>query len=347
MKNQTPNTLALYVALLVSFLTTAPVVFISFFLYEKFNWLLPVTLSLISFLVTYFLFRYTVNKFIYEKIKLVYKTIHQLKLGQKKALKKKIETGDDIISDVNNEVISWAKDKKEEIDELKKMEEYRREFIGNLAHELKTPVFNVQGYISTLIDDEADEMLRKKYLENAEKNIERMINLIHDLDMVSKFESENLPLEIEKIDITALAKEAMELQEMKAKEKGIRLIFKEPYNPIYVMADANSIRQVITNLIVNSVAYGNIGGTTKLGFYDMDENILVEVADDGPGIAEAHLPRLFERFYRVDKSRSRNQGGTGLGLAIVKHIIEAHRQTIHVRSKEGKGATFSFTLKKA
>lgn len=169
MKNQTPNTLALYVALLVSFLTTAPVVFISLFLYEKFNWLLPVTLSLISFLVTYFLFRYTVNKFIYEKIKLVYKTIHQLKLGQKKALKKKIETGDDIISDVNNEVISWAKDKKEEIDELKKMEEYRREFIGNLAHELKTPVFNVQGYISTLIDDEADEMLRKKYLENARR----------------------------------------------------------------------------------------------------------------------------------------------------------------------------------
>ena len=230
------------------------------------------------------------------------------------------------------------------------MEAYRREFIGNLAHELKTPIFNIQGYISTLIDEEesTDEeaSIRQKYLNNAEKNIERMISLIHDLDTVSRLESGTTQLEIEKFDIVYMAREILEMQEIRAQEKNIRLQLKENYAPIYVYGDINSIKQVLTNLVVNSIIYGNENGSTRVSFFDMDENILVEVADDGPGISEEHLSRLFERFYRVDKSRSRNQGGTGLGLAIVKHIIEAHRQTINVRSKPGKGATFSFTLKK-
>lgn len=320
-------------------------------LFGTFHWLFPLVVFITSFSATYVAFRYTVNKFIYEKIKLVYKTIHQLKLGQKKAgLKKKIETGEDIIADVNREVLEWASTQTKEIDELKNMEAYRREFIGNLAHELKTPIFNIQGYISTLIDDdtlsETDPAIAKKYLMNAEKNIERMINLIHDLDTVSKLESGTIHLEMERFDIVEVAREVMELQEMRAKERNIKVILKENYSPIYVLGDIHSIRQVMTNLVVNSIVYGNEGGNTKISFYDMDENILTEVADDGPGISEEHLARLFERFYRVDKSRSRNQGGTGLGLAIVKHIIEAHRQTINVRSKTGKGATFAFTLKK-
>lgn len=318
--------------------------------FGDFHWLFSLIIFVTAFGTTYVAFRYTVNKFIYDKIKLVYKTIHQLKLGQKKAgLKKKIETGEDIIADVNREVLEWANDQSKEISNLKNMEAYRREFIGNLAHELKTPIFNIQGYISTLIDEDEDSgesSLNQKYLRNAEKNVERMINLIHDLDTVSKLESGTIHLEFERFDIVDVAREVLELQEMRAKERNIKILIKENYTPIYVLGDINSIRQVLTNLVVNSIIYGNEGGTTKISFYDMHENILTEVADDGPGISEEHLSRLFERFYRVDKSRSRNQGGTGLGLAIVKHIIEAHRQTINVRSKPGKGATFSFTLKK-
>lgn len=350
MKNETPHSLAIYVAAIISVSVTLVVVMSAAAFFRTFHWLFPIVVFVTGFGITYIAFRYTVNRFIYDKIKLVYKTIHQLKLGQKKGLKKKIETGEDIIADVNREVLEWANDQSKEIDDLKNMEAYRREFIGNLAHELKTPIFNIQGYISTLIDEEEmsdeDADIRQKYLRNAEKNIERMINLIHDLDTVSKLESAMIHLEIEKFDIVEVAKEVLELQEMRAKERNIRIQLKEPYTPIYVMGDINNIRQVLTNLVVNSIIYGNEGGSTKISFYDMDENILTEVADDGPGISEEHLSRLFERFYRVDKSRSRNQGGTGLGLAIVKHIIEAHRQTINVRSKLGKGATFSFTLKK-
>jgi len=351
LKNETPHSLAIYVAGIVSVLLTLVVVMAVAAFFGTFHWLFPIVVFCTGFSVTYLSFRYTVNRFIYDKIKLVYKTIHQLKLGQKKAgLRKKIETGEDIIADVNREVVEWANDQSREIDDLKKMEAYRREFIGNLAHELKTPVFNIQGYISTLIDEEdpgdAEANIRQKYLRNTEKNIERMISLIQDLDTVSRLESGATQLDIERFDIAEMAREIMEMQEMRAKERNIRLQLKENYTPIYVMGDINSIKQVFTNLVVNSIIYGNEGGTTKISFYDMDENILTEVADDGPGISEEHLPRLFERFYRVDKSRSRNQGGTGLGLAIVKHIMEAHRQTINVRSKPGKGATFAFTLKK-
>ncbi len=350
MKNETPHSLSLYVAGVVSVLLTAISVSLVSVFFDTFHWLFPVCIFLSSLAVSYLSFRYTVNKFIYDKIKLVYKNIYQLKLGPKKiGLKKKIETGEDIIADVNREVVEWANDKSREIDDLKKLEAYRREFIGNLAHELKTPVFNMQGYVSTLIEEEEEDQdpeLRRRYLRNAEKNIERMINLIQDLDTVSRLESGAAQLEMEKFDIVDMAREVIELQEIRAREKGIRLSLKENYSPIWVIGDVNNIRQVLTNLVVNSIVYGNTNGNTRISFYDMDENVLTEVADDGPGIDEEHLPRLFERFYRVDKSRSRNQGGTGLGLAIVKHILEAHRQTINVRSKPGKGATFSFTLKK-
>lgn len=355
MKSNSPSSLALYVAFTSSVIITLFLLLSLWLLEVEMPWQLPVIVLGISFFTIFFLFRFTVNRFIYDKIKLVYKTIHQLKLGQKKNLRKKLEDGENVIDDVNREVVEWAADKTKEIDNLKKMEAYRREFIGNLAHELKTPIFNIQGYITTLLDEDEEnaqelspeEKMRVRYLKNAEKNIERMINLVHDLDTVSRLESGDMPLVIEKFDIVELATDVIDMLEKRAVDKNIQLQLRENYAPIYVLADQNTIRQVFTNLLVNSIIYGNENGNTRISFFDMHENILIEVADNGPGITEEHLPRLFERFYRVDKSRSRNMGGTGLGLAIVKHIIEAHRQTINVRSAVGKGATFSFTLKKA
>lgn len=353
-KKGSPNSIALYVALICSFIVTVFTILAM--------WLIGTTIQIsilgiilvLCFSSVFLILRYYINQFIYEKIKLIYKTIHDLKLGQKKTLKQKLDDGVDVIEDVNREVVEWAADREKEIDSLKQMEAYRREFIGNLAHELKTPVFNIQGYVATLLEElregglgEENKELQLRYLNNADKNIERMISLIDDLDTVSRLESGNMPLNLERFNIVSLAQDVMDMLEKRAADKQIHLHLKELYNPIYVKADQNTIRQVFTNLLVNSIIYGNEKGLTKVSFFDMGENILVEVADNGPGISEENLPRLFERFYRIDKSRSRNSGGTGLGLAIVKHIIEAHKQTIHVRSAIGKGSTFSFTLKKA
>jgi two-component system phosphate regulon sensor histidine kinase PhoR len=192
-----------------------------------------------------------------------------------------------------------------------------------------------------------DTEIAEKYLQNAEKNVERMISLIEDLDTIHKLESGRIHMDVERLDLVSLTGDVFELLEMKARQKNVRLMFKDTYSaPMYVRADRNALRQILTNLLVNSISYGNDNGQTKVSFYDMDDRMLIEVSDDGPGIAEEHLNRLFERFYRVDRSRSRNQGGSGLGLSIVKHLVEAHGQTIHARSLPGKGSTFSFTMEK-
>ena len=277
-----------------------------------------------------------------------------MKLGKKKeTLKKKLESGEDIISDVKKEVEEWEKDKTAEIESLKREERFRREFIGNLAHELKTPIHIIQGFISTLQDEpDMDKTTRQKFVEKASKNVDRMINLINDLDVISQLESRQVQLDLDKIHIVKLAEEVIESLELRARERNIRLYIKHDNLPDpYVWADAANLKQVIVNLIINSIVYGNQNGSTKICFFDMGDHVLVEVADDGPGIAEEHISRIFERFYRIDKSRSRNMGGTGLGLSIVKHILEAHvqlagAQPISVRSELGKGATFSFALLK-
>jgi len=349
MRNITPRQLSLYSALILTGVV-ACILLINFYVtLNQWRVVLLLLSVLIVFSLSYYIFKTALERFIYRKIKLIYKTIHQLKLKtQSDRLKQRIKKSPDIISEVNDEVLIWARDKKDEIDELKKLEEYRKEFIGNLSHELKTPIFNIQGYLSTLIDGGLeDREIAEKYLLSAEKNVERMISLVEDLDTIHKLESGRMHLEFEKFDVVALSREVTEMLELKARAKNVTITYKEDYkSPIWVYADKNSIKQVFTNLIVNSIVYGNENGHTKISFYDMDENILCEVADDGPGIEEKHLPRLFERFYRVDKSRSRHQGGTGLGLSIVKHIIEAHQQTINVRSTVGRGSTFSFTLRK-
>ncbi len=348
-RNATPKQISFYVSVLVTILLVTLFTIANYFVFKAVNFWLVGGSALVIFLLTYFAFNIALESFIYRRIKLIYKSIHQLKIkNQKDDLKNRIKDSEDIISDVNNDVLEWAQDKKEEIDELKQLEEYRKEYIGNLSHELKTPIFNIQGYITTLIDGGAeDQEMRDKYLQNAERNVERMISLVEDLDTIHKLESGRMNLEMEKFDVVKLGKEVLDLMEMKAQQRKIQLAFKEEYSkPFWVYADKHGIKQVFTNLVVNSIVYGNEGGTTKISYYDMDENILVEVADDGPGIDEKHLSRLFERFYRVDKSRSRHQGGTGLGLSIVKHILESHQQSISVRSTVGRGSTFSFTLRK-
>ena len=231
---------------------------------------------------------------------------------------------------------------------MKKMEVYRREFLGNVSHELKTPLFNLQGFILTLMDGGIhDPHVNVDFLQKSQKNIERMITIVEDLEVISRLETGEATPMLSNFSITALAREVMEFLEPTASENQIKLLFAAEYNDnMMVRADKEKIRTVLTNLMLNSIKYGKDGGRTKVSFYDMDENYLIEISDNGVGIEEQHISRLFERFYRVDKHRSRAQGGSGLGLAIVKHIIEAHDQTINVRSAPGVGSTFSFTLKK-
>ncbi len=260
------------------------------------------------------------------------------------------ELKDKHVEDIGEELTAWADTNDKEIARLKETEQFRKQYLGNVAHELKTPIFNIQGYISTLLDGGLeDDLINRKYLERAEKSIDRLINIVNDLDTISKLESNMNRLNLERFDAVALAKEIAEQTEMEADKKQIRVLVKGAENlpsPFWVLADKHYIGQVLVNLIINSIHYGKEGGVTRIHFRDMLDKILVEVEDNGQGIGKEDIPRVFERFYRTDKGRSRDQGGTGLGLAIVKHIVEAHGERISVRSELGVGSTFSFTLKK-
>lgn len=307
-------------------------------------WLKLLMLFALTGLCGFLLSSFLIRDFISFRIRTLYKTLYNVKQQRDEPLNLPV-TGDDLISQMQREVADWMKNRSSELEDLKKLETYRREFLGNVSHELKTPIFNIQGYITTLLDGGLeDEQINRNYLQRAEKSVERMIAIIDDLEAISRLESGELTLEPEEFDIADLMREVMDAQEMKAGNRGIALKFRENYKPVRVFADKQRIRQVLTNLTTNSIKYGKQDGQTEVRFYDMDDHVLVEVADNGIGIAREHLPRLFERFYRVDKGRSRDQGGTGLGLAIVKHILEAHGQNINVRSTEGVGSTFSFTL---
>ena len=302
-----------------------------------------------SFVTSFLVFYYLIEKYIYSKIKLIYKLIHNLKLGNdlRDALGEHISN--DPINDVEQEVKEWAKEKKTEIDELKRQEKFRREFLSNISHEFKTPLFAIQGYIDAITDDELeDKDMAMQFLQKASRNVDRLSYLINDLDEISKLESGEIPINYTKFKISELIKEVFEGLEMKAKKHQIKMVFKQKYDePVNVVADREKIRQVLVNLIDNSFKYGNEGGTTSVSLFELHDQVLIEVTDDGIGIEEKHLPRLFERFFRTELSRSRQIAGSGLGLAIVKHIVEAHQQTINVRSTEGLGSTFGFTLQKA
>jgi two-component system phosphate regulon sensor histidine kinase PhoR len=294
------------------------------------------------------LFHYTLDRFIYSKVRLIYKSIRSQKIPSKE--KERRPTRTDTLDHVYQEVEDWNKTKSLEIAELRRMADYRREFLGNISHELKAPIFNIQGYVLTLLDGGLeDPSINKDYLLRTETSINRLIAIVEDLETISKLEAGELKLNLVKLDVAALAREVVDFLEIKAKKRKNTLFFNQQYEkPILIIADKDQLRQVFINLIDNAMKYGHPQkGSTKISFFDMDEHILAEVTDNGTGMETAELMRIFERFYRTDKGRSREQGGTGLGLAIVKHIIEAHEQTINVRSTPGVGTTFAFTLKKA
>lgn len=348
MSEITPKRLALNLAILLSVMAGVTFLLFEVIVINRYFWILVTGAFIVLVIVQYLILRYALERFIYDRIKLVYKAIHKQKLNKDDKKGQITSIHGDIIGKVNEEVENWANERKEEIDELKKMEVYRREFLGNVSHELKTPLFNMQGFILTLMDGGIhDPKVNVDFLEKSQKNIERMITIVEDLEVISRLETgEATPL-LSNFSITMLVRDVMEFLEPKASERNIKLLFAAEYNDtMMVRADKEKIRTVVTNLILNSVKYGTPGGRTKVSFYDMDENYLIEISDNGVGIEEKHISRLFERFYRVDKHRSRAEGGSGLGLAIVKHIIEAHDQTINVRSAPGIGSTFSFTLKK-
>ncbi|GAB5557793.1 MAG: ATP-binding protein [Schleiferiaceae bacterium] len=311
---------------------------------------IPVLLSayaaLVVGLLTFFTVRFAIHSFIYQKIKILFKTIHELKVGNEVDEDNLAKTTD--LAEVDKEVKEWAKERNSEIAQLKERENYRREFIGNVSHELKTPIFNIQGYLLTLIDGGIDDPnINVKYIKRANKSVERMINLIQDMDTINMLEQGRIDIQWSQFDIIALVRDVYEVLESKATKRGIELsIPTPPAKSLWVEGDRNKIEQVVINLVNNAIKYGEENGQVEVRFFDAEGNYLIEVTDDGYGIPEEDLSRIFERFYRVDKSRTRDAGGSGLGLSIVKHIVEAHNQSIHVRSKVGTGSTFSFTLKK-
>lgn len=343
-KNASPARLSLFTALILAVLITV----MSLFIADK--WYIPLVAFAVTFLAGYWIFFYVLQYFIYRKIKLIYKFIYQTKATRREEFFYQNILPQKSIDEVSKDVERWAKEKSVEIEGLQKNEQFRREFLMNLAHELRTPIFTVQGYIHTLLGGAIDDVaVNRKFLTNAGKGIERLVRLTDDLDEISKLESGSIPIVQEPFVIQDLVKDVYEELMLKAAEKHIQLNFKKgTESDIMVYADRPKIRQVLVNLVENGLKYGHEQGTITTGFYSMDEGrVYVEVSDDGPGIDATHLPRIFERFYRADRSRSSNKGGTGLGLAIVKHIIEAHGETVTTRSKVGVGSSFGFTLERA
>ena len=309
------------------------------------NLVYPVVFLFVLFGFSFFVIQYRVEKFIYKRVKKIYDDVSLL---ENTSFRNQPITTD--MATLTKEVKKFARDKKLEIETLKIKEEYRREFLGNVSHELKTPLFTVQGYILTLLDGAMeDKTIRKKYLQRAEKGVERLIYIVKDLDMITKLEVGDINIEPSKFNIVELIQNVFDLLEMRAAKKNISLSFDTFYkHPIYVFADQDKIQQVVTNLVMNSIKYGKSGGTTEVGIENLvDNKVIIRVTDNGEGIEKQNIPRLFERFYRVDKSGARSEGGSGLGLAIVKHIIESHNEKIYVESEFGVGSEFSFTLEKA
>jgi two-component system, OmpR family, phosphate regulon sensor histidine kinase PhoR len=309
------------------------------------NLVYPVLFLFVLFGFSFFVIQYRVEKFIYRRVKKIYDDVSLL---ENTSFRNQPITTD--MATLTREVKKFARDKKLEIETLKIKEEYRREFLGNVSHELKTPLFTVQGYILTLLDGAMeDKTIRKKYLQRAEKGVERLIYIVKDLDMITKLEVGDINIEPSKFNIVEVIQNVFDLLEMRAAKKNITLSFDTFYKqPIYVFADQDKIQQVITNLVMNSIKYGKTGGTTEIGIENLvDNKVIIRVTDNGEGIEKQNIPRLFERFYRVDKSGARSEGGSGLGLAIVKHIIESHNEKIYVESEFGVGSEFSFTLEKA
>ena len=330
---------SLYLTVYVTLLTS-----VFLYIFYSFNIWYILVLGISSYIFSFFVIQYRVEPFIYKRVKKIY---DDLTLLESTSITKGTITTD--MKTLTEEIDKFARDKKIEIESLKVREQYRKEFLGNVSHELKTPLFTVQGYILTLLDGAMeDKNLRQKYLERASKGVERLGYIVNDLDMITKLEVGDLSLNPEVFNIAELIENVFDMLEMKAAKKRITLTFDTDYSkPIMVNADKERIQQVLANLMVNSIKYGQEKGTTEVSIENLIKNkVIVRITDNGEGIAKKDLSRIFERFYRVDKSGSRKEGGSGLGLSIVKHIIEAHNEKIYVESELGVGSEFSFTLEK-
>jgi len=336
---------ALWSALYLTLLTVAIAGITYYIISEHFGYITIIFSIIILFIISFFITQYRAEHFIYRRLKKLYQEVSILNVND---LKRDSATTD--IDKLSKSMQKFVEGKRLEIKSLTERDSFRRDFLGNVAHELKTPLFTVQGYILTLLEGAInDKQIRMKYLDRANKGVERLVAVIKDLDMIAKLENDGLKLNIEVFNILELIQNVFDLFEMKAKKRNISLRFDKIYEfPVFVKGDVEKIEQVLINLIVNSIKYGKPNGTTILGVDDFnDKKFIVKVIDNGEGINKEHIPRLFERFYRVDQSRSREQGGSGLGLSIVKHIVEAHNQKILLKSTFGKGSEFSFTLEKA
>jgi two-component system, OmpR family, phosphate regulon sensor histidine kinase PhoR len=333
----------------VGFVTSLPIsglAALAFYSYTE-KWLPSLFLFISLFIISYLIIYLTVKRFVYRKIKLIYKLIYQTKASKKEEFYFKNILPQKSIDEVSEDVEQWAVQHKEELEVLRKNETFRKEFLLNLSHELKTPIFAIQGYVDTLLNGALNNNeVNKKFLGNASKNVDRLVNLLDDLDEITKLESGEQLLLKENFVIQDLIKEIFESLSINADEKKIKCFIKDGCElPLTVYADKEKIRMVIINLIDNAIKYGKQNGIIEASAYKVDgKKILIEITDNGYGIAEEHLSRIFERFYRTDLARARKAGGSGLGLSIVKHIIEAHEDTIHVRSKIDVGTTFGFLL---
>lgn len=335
---------AIILALILSFIASILLFLLNSYFNITVNAWYFLTFFVVFFTISLAIIKNRVQQFIYKKVQKIYDDVSLLDVSNLN--KKPISSDMDALSKKVNE---FAEGKRQEIETLQMRETYRREFLGNISHELKTPLFTIQGYILTLLEGAAkNKELRTKYLKRADKGVERLIYIIKDLDMITKLETGNLNLKMDTIDLVSLIKNSFELLEIKAQKHKVSLTLDKNYDvPILVKGDFERLEQVLLNLIVNSLKYGKRGGVTIVSIAEFSKNqVVINVKDNGEGISKEHLPRLFERFYRVERSRTRKEGGSGLGLAIVKHIIESHRQQVFVKSTVGKGSTFSFTLEK-
>ena len=334
--------LAFFIALII---TSISLIFIFVLSFSGSLFYINLALAVIFFTVQYYIFVFILRKYIDDKIEPIYKVIRDKPVSG--TAKTAGSPYGNIIADVHKEVEEWVKNQTQEITRLKDLEQYRKEFVGNVSHELKTPIFNIQGYILTLLEGGLDDpKINKLYLKRTEKSIDRMISIVEDLESITKLESGELKLRPENFDLIKLIDDVFEMELMMANERKIQLMIDRTAKTVMVRADKKRIMEVMTNLVANAIKYGKKHGYVKISFYDLKDTVMVEVMDNGIGVEKNELHRIFERFYRADKSRSREQGGTGLGLSIVKHIIEAHKQTINVKSLVDEGTTFTFTLEK-
>ncbi len=343
-KNVSPVRLAFFVALAISLVAALLALFVS-------GKVLEVLLIFLCIgIFSYLLIQYVLQEFIYRKVKLIYKFISTTKATPREEFYNQEILPQKSLDEVKEDVERWAEDRKGEIERLESNEQFRKEFLMNLAHELKTPIFTTQGYIDTLLDGAMhDKEVSQQFLQNASKSIDRLADLVADLDEISKFESNRIPIIKQEFIIQDLIKDIYLELSQRATVKNIQLNIKKGCeSPVEVLADKQKIRQALVNLIENSIKYGKMNGQTSAGIYEVDKHtVYIEITDNGIGIGEDHVPRVFERFYRTDTARSRSEGGTGLGLAIVKHIVEAHNQTVNCRSTLDVGSSFGFTLEKA